>query len=125
MPGAVRSRCALLTIALTGAATLLLGAPTASAQPVERSHDRGTFTVADNVCGIDVIITGEFVNNSIQRLGRNGFPLFQSTGRVTITLTNPATDLSVVVQGAGGSKEALRSEAGSAGSDPCCCLIIS
>ena len=79
-----------------------MGAPTAWAQPVERSHDHGTFTVdPDNVCGIDVITTVQFVNNFIQRLGRNGFPLFQSTGRFTTTFTNPVNGLSVVVKGTG------------------------
>jgi hypothetical protein len=74
MPGVGRVRNAVLTIALAGAAVFSVGTPTASAQPVERSHDRGTFTVdPDNVCGIDVITTVQFVNNFIQRLGRNGF----------------------------------------------------
>jgi hypothetical protein len=83
-----------------------VGAPTASARPVERLHDHGTFTVdPDNVCGIDVITTVQFVNNSIQRLGRNGFPLFQSTGRFTTTFTNPVTGLCVVVNGTGDSKD--------------------
>ena len=53
------------------------------------------------MCGIDVITTVQFVNNPIQRLGRNGFPLFQSTGRFTTTITNPVTGLSVVVKGTG------------------------
>ena len=44
MPGVGRVRNAVLTIALAGAAVFSVGAPTASAQPVERSHDRGTFT---------------------------------------------------------------------------------
>ena len=57
------------------------------------------------MCGIDVITTVQFVNNFIQRLGRNGFPLFQSTGRFTTTFTNPVTGLSVVVKGTGGSKD--------------------
>ena len=60
--GSQRVRNAVLTIALAGAAAFSVGAPTASAQPVERSHDRGTFTVdPDNVCGIDVITTVQFV----------------------------------------------------------------
>ena len=106
MPGVGRVRSAVLTIALAGAAVLTVGAPTASAQPVERSHDRGTFTVdPDNVCGIDVITTVQFVNNFIQRLGRNGFPLFQSTGRFTTTFTNPVNGLSVVVKGTGSTKD--------------------
>ena len=92
--------------ALAGAAAFSVGAPTASAQPVARSHDRGTFTVdRDNVCGIDVITTVQFVNNFIQRLGRNGFPLFQSTGRVTITFTNPGHRPVGGGQGHGGSKD--------------------
>ena len=78
---------------------------TDTAQPVERSHDRGTFTVdPDNVCGIGVITTVQFVNNFIQRLGRNGFPLFQSTGRFTNTFTDPVTGLSAVVKGTGAGR---------------------
>jgi hypothetical protein len=106
MPRVGRVRNAVLTIALAGAAALSLGAPVAAAQPVQRSHDRGTFTVdPDIVCGITVITTVRSVDNFIERLGRNGFPLFQLTGRITITFTNPATGLSVVAKGTGGTKD--------------------
>ncbi len=40
------------------------------------------------MCDIDAITTVQFVNNFIQRLGWNGFPLFQSTGSLTTTFTS-------------------------------------
>ena len=49
--------------------------------------------------------TVQSVDNFIERLGRNGFPLFQLTGRFTTTFTNPATGLSVVANGTGGTKD--------------------
>jgi len=77
-------------------AAVLVAAPTASARLIGRSHDRGTDTFAEELCGIDVITTVQFVENSHARIGPNGFPLFQSTGRATVTWTNPATGLAVV-----------------------------
>ena len=88
-------RIVLLATVLASAA-VLAAAPTASARLIERSHDRGTDTFAEQLCGIDVITTVQFVDNSHARIGPNGFPLFQSTGRATVTWTNPATGLAVV-----------------------------
>jgi hypothetical protein len=81
---------------------LVATSPTASAQLVERSHTRDTFTSTGEVCGIQgVVTTVTFVDNSQERIGPNGFPLFQSTGRATVTFTNPASGLSVVNRVAG------------------------
>jgi len=94
---------AVLVAVAAACAALVAWVPTASAQLVERSHNHGTETFPEEVCGIPVITTVEFVDNFQQRIGPNGFPLFQDTGRATVTWTNPLSGLSVVnkIAGAG------------------------
>ena len=51
---------------------------------------------SEDLCGIPVITTIDIIENIKVRLGKNGFPLFKTTGPGTLTSTNPATGKSVV-----------------------------
>jgi hypothetical protein len=91
------------------AAVVHATAPTASAQLVDRSHERATFTVSDDqVCGIDVTTTVTFVDNELERIAQSGFPLFQATDRGTVAWTNPTTGKSISNSFAGLSFKDLR-----------------
>jgi hypothetical protein len=58
-------------------------------------------TFSDVVCDIPVTITVDIIENIQERLARSGFPLFQSTGRAKVTITNPATGKSITTFSAG------------------------
>lgn len=91
----ISSRALLLTVA--GACAVLVAAvQPASAQLVERSHDHFVDTITDDeACGIPVTTTIDVIENDLVRIGRSGFPLFQATGRGTITWTNPENGQSI------------------------------
>jgi len=93
-------RTAAFSVALASAC-LLITPTAASARLIEHTRDRGTESFAQEVCGLDVITTVTFVDNSLGRTSRSGFPLFQSTGRATVTFANPDTGLSVTKTNAG------------------------
>jgi hypothetical protein len=76
-----------------------------AAQPLERSHEHIVETFSDVVCDIPVTITVDIINNIHERLAKSGFPLFQSTGRGTVTITNPATGKSITQHFAGAVKD--------------------
>jgi hypothetical protein len=91
-----------VVIGIVAAICVAAGAPTASAQLVDRSHDRGTLTIPDDqVCGIDVTTTVTFVDNELERIAQSGFPLFQGTGRGVVTWTNPVNGKSISLSFAG------------------------
>jgi hypothetical protein len=97
-PSIARGRGARLgTLSVLLACGLLLAmAGPAAAQLVERSHEHIVFTIPDDeVCGIPVTTTIDIIENIHVRLAKSGFPLFQSTGRGTLTFTNPKTGKSV------------------------------
>jgi hypothetical protein len=80
-------------------------APPAAAELVDRSHENVSFTIEENVCGLNVTTTVEGVNNEQERLSRSGFPLFKSTGHGTVTYFNAETGKSVVLTFAGVTKD--------------------
>ncbi|HYJ12341.1 MAG TPA: hypothetical protein VEW66_02030 [Thermomicrobiales bacterium] len=94
-------------LGLTAAACLvgLTAAPAAAEKPFENVHERVTETFEEEVCGIDVETTVSFVDHFLARIGPDGFPLFQASGRGTTTWYNPETDLSVTVENRGGFKD--------------------
>ena len=77
----------------------------AAAKLVERSHDHIVETFEDEICGIPVITTIDIIDNIQVRLAKSGFPLFKSTGRGTITFTNPANGKSVEETFSGATKD--------------------
>jgi hypothetical protein len=77
----------------------------AAAQPLERSHEHIVETFSDVVCDIPVTITVDIIDNIHVRLAKSGFPLFQTTGRGTITIANPATGKSITTRFAGAFKD--------------------
>jgi hypothetical protein len=77
----------------------------AAAQPIERSHDHIVDAFEGEVCDIPVMVTVDIIENILVRLAKSGFPLFQSTGPGTITLTNQATGESVTVRFTGAVKD--------------------
>lgn len=96
------------TLLGSAAAACLIGitsAPAAAAKPIENVTERATETFQEEVCGIDVETTVSFVDHFIARIGPNGFPLFQGSGRSTVTWYNPETDLSVTVKSSGSFKD--------------------
>jgi hypothetical protein len=94
--GTTSARTLRTVLAALAAVAALAVAPTASAQLVDRSHDRATFTVPDDqVCGIDVITTVTFVDNEIERIAGSGFPLFQASGRGIVSWSNPTSGKSI------------------------------
>src|SRR5512132_388072 len=89
------SRLGTLSVLLACGLLLAMVQP-AAAQLVERSHEHIVLTIPDDeVCGIPVTTTIDIIANEQQRLAKSGFPLFQSTGRGTVTFTNPETGKSV------------------------------
>ena len=89
------SRLGTLSVLLACGLLLAMVQP-AAAQLVERSHEHIVLTIPDDeVCGVPVTTTIDIIANEQQRLAKSGFPLFQSTGRGTVTFTNPATGKSV------------------------------
>jgi hypothetical protein len=77
----------------------------AAAKLVERSHEHIVATFDDVVCDIPVTVTVDIIDNFKVRLAKNGFPLFKSTGRGRMTITNPATAKSVVQSFSGAVKD--------------------
>jgi hypothetical protein len=53
------------------------------------------------ICGLDLISTVDFVLNEQERIARSGFPLFQAIANGTQTFTNPDTGKSITNQFAG------------------------
>ncbi len=90
----------LVLVAVAGVCGVLIAAAQpASAQLVERSHQHIVLTIPDDeVCGIPVVTTVDFIDNELERLARSGFPLFQGTGNATVTWTNPDNGRSMVNQ---------------------------
>jgi hypothetical protein len=80
-------------------------APALAAPPIEQSHDRGTDTFTEELCGIDVETTVDFVDNFKGRIGKNGFPLFHGSGQQKVTWFNPETGLSVELRIAGAFRD--------------------
>jgi hypothetical protein len=94
------------TLAVVLACGLLLAmVQPAAAQPLERSHEHIVETFSDVVCDIPVTITIDIIENIHVRLAKSGFPLFQTTGPGTITITNPETGKSVTVRFTGNVKD--------------------
>ena len=93
-------KAGLVLVAVGGACcALIAAAQPVSAQLVERSHQHVVFTIPDDeVCGIPVVTTVDFIDNEMERLARSGFPLFQGTGNATVTWTNPENGRSMVNQ---------------------------
>jgi hypothetical protein len=106
-PSIARGRGARLgTLSVLLACGLLLAmVQPAAAQPLERSHEHIVETFSDTVCDIPVTITVDIIENIHARLAKSGFPLFQSTGRGRVTITNPATGKSVFLRFAGAFKD--------------------
>jgi hypothetical protein len=107
-PSIARGRGVRLgTLSVVLACGLLLAVvQPAAAQLVERSHEHIVLTIPDDeVCGIPVTTTIDIIANEQQRLAKSGFPLFKTTGRGTLTFTNPATGKSVSFFFAGASKD--------------------
>jgi hypothetical protein len=106
-PSIARTRGARLgTLSVLLACGLLLAmVQPAAAKLVERSHDHIVETFEEDLCGIPVITTIDIIENLKVRLGKNGFPLFKTTGPGTFTSTNPATGKSVVETFSGATKD--------------------
>ena len=100
--GSRSARLAVLS-ALAACGMLLVMVQPAAAQLVDRTHQHIVVTLPDDeVCGVPVTTTADIINNDQVRLASSGFPLFKTTGRVTVTWTNPATGKSVSNFFAGG-----------------------
>jgi hypothetical protein len=97
-------RLGALSVVLAGGLLLAMVQP-AAAKLVDRSHQHIVETFSDTVCDIPVTITIDFIANDQERLAKSGFPLFKSTGRGTVTFTNPETGKSVVNTFAGATKD--------------------
>jgi hypothetical protein len=106
-PSIARARGARLGAlsALVACGLLLAMVQPAAAKLVDRSHQHVVETFPATVCDIPLTITVDFIANDQERLAKSGFPLFKSTGRGTVTFTNPATGKSVVNYFAGASKD--------------------
>ena len=91
----------LLCILATACGALMLTPALAQAQLVDhsREHIVGTFEL--DLCGQDIVATVDLYAIQQQRLGRNGFPLFQGIFNGTQTYTNPDNGKSVNVRLAG------------------------
>jgi len=98
------ARLGVLSVVLAGGLLLAMVQP-AAAKLVDRSHEHVVDTFTDTVCDIPLTITIDFIANDQERLAKSGFPLFKSTGRGTITFTNPETGQSVTNFFAGASKD--------------------
>src|SRR5512132_392480 len=89
------ARLGVLSVLLAGGLLLAMVQP-AAAQLVQRSHEHLVLTIPDDeVCGVSVTTTLDIIGNDQERLAKSGFPLFQLTGRGTVTFTNPETGKSV------------------------------
>ena len=96
----------LLSILAFACGAVMLTPSFAQAQLVDRSHERITDTLDAQLCGLDLVVTVDFVANQQERLGGNGFPLFQGIFNGTQTFTNPDTGKSIVLRIAGvGNKD--------------------
>ncbi len=96
----------LLGLASAACLAAVAAAPAAIAQPSDQSHDRGTQTFTGEICGLEGIeTTVDFVRNAKSRMGKNGYLLYQNSGRSTVTWYNPETGLTVVRKSAGSSKD--------------------
>ena len=107
-PSVARARGARLgTLSVVLACGLLLAMvqPAAAAKPLERSHEHIVETFPGEVCDIPVIVSVDIIENIVVRLAKSGFPLFQTTGPGTITLTNPETGKSITVRFTGNVKD--------------------
>jgi hypothetical protein len=107
-PSIARARSARLgTLSVLLACGLLLAmVQPAAAKLIERSHEHIVQTLPDDeYCGIPVITTIDIIANIQVRLAKNGFPLFKSTGRGKVTITNPATGKSVSETFSGATKD--------------------
>jgi hypothetical protein len=101
----VRSvRLGTLSVLLACGLLLAMVQP-AAAQPIERSHEHIVDTFPGEVCDIPVTVTVDIIENIHVRLAKSGFPLFQTTGPGTVTITNPDTGKSVTVRFTGASKD--------------------
>ena len=98
------ARLGALSVVLACGMLLAMVQP-AAAQPIERSHEHIVETFSDVVCDIPVTITVDIIENIHVRLAKSGFPLFQTTGPGTITITNPETGKSVTVRFTGNVKD--------------------
>lgn len=91
--------------ALLACGLLLAMIQPAAAQPIERSHEHIVETFPGEICDIPVTITIDIIENIHVRLAKSGFPLFQSTGQGTITITNPETGKSITSGFTGANKD--------------------
>jgi hypothetical protein len=92
--------------ALVACGLLLAVVQPAAAQPVDRSHEHVVLTIPDDeVCGVPVTTTIDFIANNQERLAKSGFPLFMTTGGGTATSTNPVTGKSFTFSFAGATKD--------------------
>jgi len=99
------ARLAVLS-ALVACGMLLAIVQPAAAQLVDRTHQHIVLTIPnDEVCGVPVTTTVDFIANDQERLAHSGFPLFMTTGRGTTTWTNPVTGKSVSFFFAGATKD--------------------
>ena len=99
-------RAVALSGLIAGGILVAAAQPAAAARPVERSHVHDVFTVPDaEVCGIPVIASFNILSNETVRIGKNGFPLFTTTGVGTATATNPVNGKSTVVRFAGATRD--------------------
>jgi hypothetical protein len=99
------TRLGTLSVLLACGLLLAMVHPAAAAKPLERSHEHIVETFSDTVCDIPVTITVDIINNIQVRLADNGFPLFKSTGRGTVTITNPASGKSITNRFAGANRD--------------------
>jgi hypothetical protein len=99
------TRLGTLSVLLACGLLLAIVHPAAAAKPLERSHEHIVDTFDDVVCDIPVTITVDIINNIQVRLAESGFPLFKSSGRGTVTITNPATGQSITNRFAGASRD--------------------
>jgi hypothetical protein len=99
------TRLGTLSVLLACGLLLAMVQP-AAAKLIERSHEHIVQTLPDDeYCGIPVITTIDIIENIQVRLAKNGFPLFKSTGRGKVTITNPATGKSVSEAFSGATKD--------------------
>jgi hypothetical protein len=102
-----RSRCSLGLAAVLACGVLAaIALPAGAAPPVEGSHTHFVLTIPDDeVCGIPVTTTIDVITNDMVRVGRNGFPLFKSSGGGTVTFTNLENGQSIVNSFRGSSRD--------------------
>jgi hypothetical protein len=87
---------ALATLAAGLVLALTLAPGVGAAKLVDRGHDSGTDTFADNVCGIDGTTTVRFVDN-FQEFANN---TFNDQFKLDQTFTSAATGKSVLIHAA-------------------------